>query len=60
MNPLRLNSSVLNFYLHFRVGHVDNIYSEQRKEFITLAHYRDNNLFNSLKNVMSALQFNSF
>jgi len=48
MNPLQLNSSVLIFYLHFGVGHVDNIYSEQREEFVTLASYKENDMFNSL------------
>jgi len=45
MNPLQLNSSVLIFYLHFGVGLVDNIYSHQ---LVTLASYKENDLFNSL------------
>jgi len=45
---MQLNSSVLTFYLQFCVGHVDNIYSEQREDLIALAGYKPNALFNSL------------
>jgi len=45
---LQLNSSVVIFYLHFGAGLVDNIYSQQKEEFVTLASHKENNLFNSL------------
>jgi len=37
-----------DFYLQFCVGHVDNIYSEQREEPMALAGFKPNALFNSL------------
>jgi len=57
---MQLNSSVLTFYLQFCVGHVDNVYSEQREEIIAPAGYKENALYNMFWNVMSAPQLVSF